>query len=231
MIRRIFVDIETLPPNEDVRTQIPQTMIRKLERKRRTDDEGTDCSEEQFRRLALHGEFGRVLTIGVIVERDGQVEQRGLLGRERQNSLFHLDEGRTLRGFWKLLRGFNIRQDLIIGHNVMEFDLPFLYKRSCIHRVQPTVELSFARYRSQPIYDTMREWSHWSFGSAISLVELAAVLNVGMSKTEGIDGSKVYEHFCQGCHEKIAAYCLQDVELVRAVYYRMTKPEGPDPAG
>lgn len=36
-------------------------------------------------------------------------------------------------------------QDLVIGHNIYEFDLPFLYKHSFIHRVRPSVRLSFFR--------------------------------------------------------------------------------------
>jgi DNA polymerase elongation subunit (family B) len=231
MTRRIFVDIETLPPDEDMRTQIPPAMIRKLARQRRSDEADETCNEMLFRRLALCGEYGRVLTIGVIVECDGQIEHRGLLGRERQTSLFHLDEGRTLRAFWKLIKNFNTARDVVIGHNVLSFDLPFIVKRSLINRVQPTVQLSFARYRNQPIFDTMQAWAHWDSRQYLTLNDLAGVLRLGMTKTEGMDGGKVYEQFCQGCHEKIASYCLQDVELVRAVYYRMVQPEGPEPEG
>jgi predicted PolB exonuclease-like 3'-5' exonuclease len=136
--------------------------------------------------------------------------------------LFHLDEGRTLRAFWKLLRNFNPRRDLLIGHNIFDFDLLFLYKRSVIHRVRPSVELSFARYRSQPIFDTMYEWEKWRWGRRhASLDELARVLNLPSSKQE-MDGARVYEEFCAGHHERIACYCMKDVELTRQVYYRLT---------
>jgi hypothetical protein len=223
---RIYVDIETLPPDEDMRAKIPSAIIRKLARKRRADEAADEAFNEMlFRRLALCGEYGRVLTIGVIVECDEQIVHRGLLGRERQTSMFHLDEARTLRAFWKLIKDFNTGRDVIIGHNVLCFDLPFIVKRSLINRVQPTVQLSFARYRNQPIFDTMQIWAHWDSRQYLTLKDLADVLKLGMTKTEGIDGSKVYEHFCEGCHEKIASYCLQDVELVRAIYYRMTWPE------
>ena len=37
-----------------------------------------------------------------------------------------------------------------------------------------------------------------------------------------MDGSHVYEKFCEGCHGEIADYCLRDVELVREIYYRMS---------
>jgi 3'-5' exonuclease len=209
MVRRIFVDIETLPPDKGsspigVREEIGS------------------CSEEEFRRLALDGDFGRVLTVGVIVEQDDQVIHRGLIGRERQTMMFHLDEARTLRGFWKLLKGFNVRRDQIVGHNLFDFDLPFLYKRSVIQRVRPAIELPFTRYRSQPIFDTMQQWNKWSPRKFVSLDRLAKVLGLESSKSQGIDGSRVYDKFCEGCHQEIADYCMRDVELVREIYYRMS---------
>src|SRR4051812_43980478 len=94
MIRRIFVDIETLPPDKHASAAMPEEIAA--------------CSDEEFRRLALDGDFGRVLTVGVIVEQNDKVIHRGLLGRERQTMMFHLDEARTLRAFWKLLRGFDL---------------------------------------------------------------------------------------------------------------------------
>jgi 3'-5' exonuclease len=224
-VRKIFLDIETLPPDDREREQITAGQVRKLERRAQSNlcpKDEEPCSDEEFKRLALYGEYGRVLTIGVIVERDRVETHRGVLGRERQTMMFHLDEARTLRGFWKLLKNFNISRDLVIGHNVLEYDLPFIYKRSVIHGVEPSVRLSFARYRSSPIFDTMREWAQWDMKRVISLVELARVLKVEGGKAEGIDGSRIYDRFCAGCHDEIARYCLRDVEMVRAIYRRMT---------
>lgn len=208
MGRRIFVDIETLPPE-------------KADCVQGIGDNVAGCSDEEYRRLALDGDFGRVLTVGVIVEQDDQVIHRGLLGRERQTMIFHLDEARTLRGFWKLFKGFNVRRDQVVGHNLFDFDLPFLYKRSVIQRVRPAVELPFTRYRSQPIFDTMHQWNKWSPRKYVSLDRLARVLGLESSKSRGIDGGHVYDKFCEGCHQEIADYCMRDVELVREIYYRM----------
>jgi DNA polymerase elongation subunit (family B) len=228
---KIFVDIETLPPEEDMRRHLSPTVVRKLLRKKAQNGicDAQECTEEEFRELALHGEFGRVLTIGVLVEHNGEVTCHGVFGRERQTMMFHLDEARTLRGFWNLLKGFNVNRDLIIGHNIHAFDLPFLEKRSRIHRIRPTVKFSYAKFRSQPIYDTMQEWCLWNFGQFISLDLLAEVLKLGINKTKGMNGGRVYECFCEGRHEDIASYCLRDVEVVRAVYYALEYQEGPVP--
>ena len=224
MSKRLFIDIETLPPPEELRASINPALVSKLENRYREVQcaASVECTEEQFRRLALHAEYGRVLSIGIIIEQEGKVVCRGVLGRDRESMRFHLDEAKTLRGFWKQLREFDDRYDLIIGHNVFDFDLLFLYKRSIINRVQPSVRLSFARYRSRPIFDTMKEWELWGWRPGIKLGELAEVLQLRMAKMEGIDGSSIYDRFCAGCHQEIADYCMRDVELTREIYYRLT---------
>lgn len=225
MGKRFFIDVETVPPAEEYRSLIKPALIRQL-----CPRAMHLCDDEQFRLLALHAEYRRVLAVGVLIEQDYQVIRCGVLGRDRGENRFHLDEARTLRGFWKLLADFDARRDLIVGHNVMDFDLPFLYKRSRINRVPPGILLNFTRYRHAPIYDTMREWNHWNpHTGLISLAHLAEVLKVGMTKTDGVDGSRVYDEFLAGNHELIAEYCLQDVKIVRAIYYRMIFSECTDP--
>ncbi|HZT59977.1 MAG TPA: hypothetical protein VFA21_15310 [Pyrinomonadaceae bacterium] len=158
MAMRVFADIETLPPERDALAHHPKL---------------SGCDETEFRRLALDGDYGRVLVIGIIIERDGRIALSGCLGRDRQTMNFHLEERRTLIGFWKLLKDFDPKRDTIIGHNILSFDLKVIYKRSYINRVQPSLTLSFARYKSQPIFDTMYEWNKWDTRKLISLDELA----------------------------------------------------------
>jgi uncharacterized protein (DUF3820 family) len=230
MSKRLFIDIETLPPPEETRASINPVLVSKLENKHREAlcAASVECTEEQFRQLALYAEYGRVLTVGMIVEQDGKIVCRGVLGRERESMRFHLDEAKTLRGFWKQLRDFDERQDLIIGHNIFDFDLLFLYKRSIIHRVQPSIRLSFARYRSRPIFDTMKEWEFWGWRPGIKLGELAEVLQLGTTKMDGMDGSSIYDRFCEGYHQEIADYCMRDVEVTREIYYRLTFEQAAD---
>jgi hypothetical protein len=203
-MKRIFLDIETLPPAECGHPGC----------------NGRDpCEDEEYRKLALKAEQGRVLCVGLIVEQNGSIVQQGVLGRDRCTLRFHLDEHKILCGLWKQFEGFDVRRDLVIGHNLFDFDLLFLLKRSIVHQVRPPVQLSFARYRSQPVFDTMREWEKWAY-ARISLNDLARALNLKSSKGE-LDGSRVYEAFMKGHHVPIADYCLKDVQLTREIYYRM----------
>jgi hypothetical protein len=100
--------------------------------------------------------LGRILCIGFIDENDRGINDITVIGWDEDS--FAQDERAILVEFWNRLRGFRPSVDRIVGHNVFDFDLKFIYKRSVIHGVRPSVDLSFARYRNQPIFDTMREY-------------------------------------------------------------------------
>lgn len=225
MTKRVFLDIETLPPDENQRGRVAEEVVQEMESSHILGDDLTLLIDERYKGLALHGEYGRLLAIGIIVEEDSSVLYHGVLGRDRLTGRFHLDEVRTLRSFWKLLRGFNDRCDLLVGHNVLDFDLQFLCKRSIIHNVKPSFNICFARFRQRPVFDTMWEWSHWR--KCISLQELAEILGIKSPKSDGIDGSLIYENYCMGNHDEIALYCMRDVECVREIYYRMNFLQSP----
>jgi hypothetical protein len=218
-MRRVFLDIETLPPEEEERDliarEIGPTHLSEID----------ELVEEQFRDLALHAEKGRLLAIGIILEEDGHIAHQGLLGRDRKSGDFHLDEARTLRSFWQLVQGFHLQNDLLIGHNILDFDLPFLFKRSVIHRVKPSIQIPFRRYQRQPIFDTLWEWTCWRH--RISLHDLAKALHIESSKEDYIDGSIIYDYFLDGRHAEIALYCMRDVECTREIYYRLNFIEAP----
>ena len=208
-MRKIFLDIETLPPDAETKEATANLET---------------CDDKDFRKLALKAEKGRVLTIGVIIEENGKVTQQGLFGRDRETGKFHVDEAKTLRGFWKLIGDIREGKDLLIGHNILDFDLPFLYKRSIINRVKPP-KISFRRYQKNPIFDTMWEWSLWAH--RISLNDVAEAIGVASSKNGDIDGSQIYDYYQAGRHEEIALYCMRDVECTREVYYCINFEQAP----
>jgi predicted PolB exonuclease-like 3'-5' exonuclease len=118
-----------------------------------------------------------------------------------------------------LVADFNSSRDLFIGHNILDFDLPFIYKRSIIHQIKPTLHLPFRRFQRQPIFDTMWEWSCWRH--RIALDDLAQALAIPSPKELGVNGGNVYDLYQQGRHEEIAQYCMRDVLCVRAVFHRL----------
>src|SRR5437763_1660448 len=108
-------------------------------------------------RSALSGDTGRLLCIGFADEGSGRQPVKGVFGWSRERACFTDDEAEILRDFWEMMRTFRPCVDRIVGHNIYNFDLPFIYKRSVIRGVRPSIELNFARSRSHPIYDTLCE--------------------------------------------------------------------------
>ncbi len=200
-MKTLFLDIETLPADEAQHETLAYLYARKREK---AEQEGREIEDfaRFLRNTSFDGTFGRVLCIGYAFD---ESSTEALVG----------DEVEMLRAFWELAKGV----ELFVGHNLMAFDLPFLYQRSVVRGVRPSVKLSFARYRSSPIYDTMQEWTQWG-RHGVGLEHLALALGIPTPK-EGIDGSQVAAFFAAGRLDEIVAYCKRDVETTRAVYRRM----------
>jgi predicted PolB exonuclease-like 3'-5' exonuclease len=195
----LFFDIETIP-GADEEKEAHLEILRK-KNKGKSDD-------EIHANTSFDGTFGRICCIGVIKEIDG---------KEVQKEVFSGDEKEILTAFWKIASDVN----RFIGHNIWAFDLPFIYQRSIINGVKPRMDISFARYRDLPIYDTMLQWSLWNFDKSQKLDTLAKVLGLPTSKDE-MDGSLVWPYYQEGKMDEICKYCMKDVELTRQVYKKMT---------
>ena len=202
----LYLDIETLPAPGEKLEVLKEFYNETIERSRArgTYKNRVDKNfDTYFKNTSFQGEFGRIFCIGYATDND---DAKAFTG----------DEKKILQDFWDLARG----ADLFIGHNVMDFDLRFIYKRSVVRNVKPTQNLSFARYRNSPIFDTMREWEKWG-AQGVSLHKLCVALSIGSPKEEGIDGSKVYDYFLKGKGDEIIKYCKRDVEATREVYKKM----------
>ena len=200
-MNKLFFDIETIPSAEEHR-EVHIEIIQKLNSKK------NKTVEEIHLDTSFEGTFGRICCIGIIKEGlKGITKKEVFLGTEKE----------ILTQFWKT--AVDVQQ--FVGHNIWNFDLPFIYKRSIINGVKPRWDISFARYRNIPIYDTQQEWELWGYQKAQKLDTLAKVLGLPTSKDE-MDGSMVWKYYQEGRIDEICKYCMKDVELTRQVYYKMT---------
>ena len=190
----VFLDIETVPtPEALVETQ--------------TKDSQHEADEPTIiKRLSLSALTARILCLGYSIEPPHEAPVDILYG----------DETEILRNFWKLATDVS----LFVGHNILDFDLRFIYQRSIINQIKPSREIPLSRFRSSPVFDTMHEWSKWG-RDFVKLDALAKSLNIPSPK-EDLDGSKVFEYYQAGNLSDIHEYCKRDVETVKRVYRRMT---------
>lgn len=171
------------------------------ERKRRED--------EAYDKSSFDATFSRIVCIGIILF-SNDMEPRGAV------CWYGADERELLRRFWARLG--QEKPSLYITHNGLSFDLPFIKKRSVIHQVKPTVEINLARFRTEPVYDTMAVWSNWEMRGWVKLDVLARALNV---ESKSGSGAQVAEMWAKGQLKELADYCMQDVYVTYACYCRM----------
>lgn len=185
-------------------------------------DRGAE-EERTYRGGALAATSGRVLCIAVQVAPQPEFSQYSAASAlsERVFGIDHAgrEEGeeRALRDFLAFMRRFNQDIDEIVGHNVVGFDLPFIYQR-CIAlgmTVRPMLEST-----GISVFDTMRAWSLGDRRNA-SLDDIAWAMGIESSKTADAHGGKIHELYSQGRLFDIRDYNLRDVQVTRQVYDRM----------
>lgn len=191
-----FLDIETLPASPELESQLQEVY------ERRRSNRSTSFGDF-VRGTSLSGNWGRILCIGIALD-------------DQPVDILTGDEPSILTAFWQLVA----HQQLFVGHNALDFDLPFIWKRSVVHGIRPSVQLTFQRYQTSPIFDTMRIWDQWGTPST-GLDQLARILGLESSK-QGIDGSQVHDYYLANRLDEIYDYCKRDVELTRNVYHRLT---------
>lgn len=115
----------------------------------------------------------------------------------------------------------------LVGHNIIEFDLPKLRMAYLRHGLQlPHVLAS----QYQPVFDTMREWGKRFSATRNPFISVADVLEVlGIESHKSlVDGSQVEQLYKDGRHDTIIKYNLLDVIVEHDLFLRMTgqHPDG-----
>jgi hypothetical protein len=131
------------------------------------------------------------------------------------------DEKKSLPAFLEFMKDFDCDTDEIVGHNLLGFDLPFIFQRCLVNGLvaRPFVDLN--EFRVRGVYDTMRQWWLGDRRSRVSLDDIAWALGIESSKTATAEGSKVFELYQAGKLAEIREYNLNDVRVTRKVYERM----------
>lgn len=172
-------------------------------------EERRRAEDEQYAKSAFDATFSSIVCIGMLEFTD-HFEPRGAV------AWYGGDERELLRRFWSRLA--QDRPTLFITHNGLGFDLPFLKKRSIIHQVRPSVDINLAKFRTDPVYDTMAIWSNWDTRGWVKLDVLARALNV---ETKSGSGEQVAAMWEKGQGLELACYCLQDTYVTYACYCKM----------
>lgn len=185
------------------------------------------AEEERVYQLgSLNSTSGRVLSIAAHVGSIPGFEIEGLRQTESEYA-FGIDaegneeeEAQALSDFLNLMSDFDIECDEIVGHNIIGFDLPFIYQRCLANNIVAKPFVNLGEYNVRGVFDTMRGW--WLGGrQRVGLDDVAWALGFESSKTSEVEGSKVFELYQAGKLAEIREYNLNDVRVTRKVYERM----------
>ena len=159
---------------------------------------------------ALDAMSGRVVCIGMLID-DGQTASEITLADE--------DEHWLITEFWRTLAP----GDVVVGHNVLDFDLRFLRQRSWVLGVKPSRALDTRRYYTREVVDTLQLWTEWSGNKkGVTLNALGAALGCGGKSG---NGANVAQWWAERDIDSIKRYCGDDVRLSYRVFCRLTYQE------
>jgi hypothetical protein len=231
--RAFTVDIETvaLPGYRDrVGPRLERRLKlgkMQLEQQQRYLEDIVAEEEFEYQLGSFKATSGKIVSIAVHVGPVSGLELGGVT-RDETEYAFGIDaegneqdEAQALKEFLALMADFDPECDWIVGHNILSFDLPFIFQRCLVNSIpfKPFVDLS--EYNVRGVFDTMRRWSFGDRRSNPSLDDLAWVFGFESSKTEDVEGSKVFELYQAGKLAEIREYNLNDVRVTRKVYERM----------
>ena len=137
------------------------------------------------------------------------------------------DEKQLLKDFTQLLsQHFNDPERFFLcGHNIKEFDIPFICRRLIKHRMALPALLNVAGkkpWQTEFLIDTMDLWRFGDIKNYTSLELIAATLDIPTPKDD-IDGSQVGRVYWEDHGlDRIVTYCQKDVvTVVRLIQHFM----------
>ena len=180
---------------------------------------------------ALNAASGRVLSIALHCGSIPGLEFPGL-GPEVSEHVFGIDqdgfevnEKQALQQFVDFMKDFDADCDELVGHNILGFDLPFIFQRCLAHSIQVRPWVNLGEYNVRGVFDTMHRW--WLGAKRhVSLDDVAWALGIESSKTSDVEGSKVFDLYQAGRLDLIREYNLNDVRVTRRIYERMVASFG-----
>ena len=206
----LLIDIETVPQHENFDALSDDWKKLWEEKVQRSLPENTTAASFYSQRAGVMAEFARIIciSIGYFKKDDGVLQLR-------LKSFFGTDEKLLLTEFLKTLHVIESGNSnwSFTGHNIKEFDIPFICRRLLVNALPIPPYLDFQNMKpwETNLIDTFQYWRFGDYKNFTSLKLLAAALNVPSPKDD-IDGSMVADvYYREKNLQRIVTYCQKDV--------------------
>ncbi len=213
----LLIDIETVsqhPHFSDLEDSWQQLWTEKVQRSLPAE---ITAAEFYPQRAGIMAEFAKVICISV-----GYFKKENSALKLRVKSFYGDDEKKLLQDFVAALetKESNNNKWSFTGHNIKEFDIPFICRRLLINGISIPAFLDFQNMKpwETNMIDTFQYWRFGDYKHYTSLKLLAAALNIPSPKDD-IDGSMVGEVYWAATEpaekekslQRIVTYCQKDV--------------------
>lgn len=217
----LFLDIETVPQETSYLGMDDET--KKLWEQKTQYQRRDEVSPEDFyERAGIWAEFGKIICISV-----GFFNNKSDIRNFRVTSYFG-EEKEILKKFSKLLNeNFHLTAHVLCGHNIKEFDIPFIARRMIINDLALPAKINLFGKKpwEVPHLDTLELWKFGDYKHFTSLKLLTKILGI-QSPKDDIDGSEVARVFyIENDIDRIVTYCEKDVIAVAQVFLKMRRED------
>jgi predicted PolB exonuclease-like 3'-5' exonuclease len=216
----IMIDIETVPQYPDY-LKLPESWKNLwFDKISKTMPENISIEDTYTQRAGIMAEFGKIICICIGYFTHDENKELIL----RIKSIYGDDEKNILQTFKELVEKIykHNKSFEFAGHNIREFDIPFICRRTLINGLElpSCLQIHGAKPWEVKMVDTLQWWKFGDYKNYISLNLLANVLNVPTSKTD-MEGSMVqHVYYNEKDLPRIAEYCKRDVIVVANVVLR-----------
>ncbi len=233
--RILFLDIETVsehPSFEDLDGRLQHFWSRRARRilKKEVEDlKREELATSYIERAGIYAEFAKIVCISVGYFKS----EAGRITEFRTKSFAGDDEKTLLLEFADLLNTHfkDSNRNGICGHNIKEFDIPFICRRMTIHQIilPDIIDIRGKKpWETQHLIDTMELWKFGDWKAYTSLDLLSHIFGIPSPKDD-IDGSMVGRIYWEHKDlDRISAYCEKDVITTARLWCKMNLKEWPD---
>ncbi len=216
----LFIDIETVPGTPHFQELPEEWKALWMGKISKTMPENYSVEESYHDRAAILSEFGRVICISTgyfYTDTHGE-------NCFKIKSIAGDNERELIQIFSTLVDKFLEKRPrfAFAGHNIKEFDIPYLCRRIMINQMKlpQYLDLSGMKPWETNLVDTLQLWKFGDFKNYVSLRLLAAALGIPSSKDD-MDGSMVRSVYYEEKNlSRITVYCQKDVLTVANIILR-----------
>ena len=215
----IFLDIETVPAGEKPTVDLlkPPGQMKKADTIAAWYNDTiarTEDLDDIYRKRALSYVEGRILCISYAIN-TGPV--KGIINDDEEALIKEFEEA-LLREDSAMFQ----RANVLVGHNAMSFDFPYLFLRAAKYGCTGLMALFKVPNPWEFFKDTMKMFCMTDRKGMVSLARACAFFGVTGVKDD-MDGSMVYDQYLAGNGQGILEYCMKDVHNLRQLYLKLTQ--------